>query len=69
MAWLVEQMAVQPAVRADGVAAHAGFPGVLLFKVGARIAIIADRLQSDGLAALEKWCEWRRFRMQAEEAV
>ncbi len=64
-----EQVAVEPAVGADGVAADAGFPGVLLLEVRAGVPIIAHRLERHRLPLVEQRGQRRRARVQAEKAV
>ena len=49
MAFRGHEVAVQPTVRTHGIAGDAGFPRILLFKMGAGIEIVADRMESAGL--------------------
>ena len=45
-----EQVAIEPAIRADGVSADPGFPGVLFLEMRAGVTVIADRLERHRLS-------------------
>ena len=64
-----EQVPVEPAIRADGVAADARFPGVLFLEVRAGVAVIPHRLESHRLPCVEQWGQRRRAGVQAEKPV
>ena len=64
-----EQVAVEPAVAAERVAADAGFPGVLFLEVRAGVEGVANGLERDGLAFLEERREGGGAGVEAEEAV